>query len=250
MPLLVADCPRCGASEMTFDVTAHVFLGQEYRWRNSYEVFSVCRRCKRPTIFSVSLSLRGRDKSPDLSERVSRGPDNILGIAGSLNEICQVDGYVSLRDEASLPPPDHLPNEIKKAFEEGSACYAIKCYNAASTMFRLCLDHASKPLLPDPNDASATQPNSRQRRDLGLRLQWLFDQRILPAELRELAKCVREDGNDGAHAGSLSKEDAEDLLDFTVAFLERLVTEPKRLELAEERRKQRRQRANAPEVRT
>jgi hypothetical protein len=58
--------------------------------------------------------------------------------------------------------------------------------------------------------------------------------------LRELASCVREDGNDGAHAGTLSKEDAEDLLDFTCALLERLITEPKRLELAEARRNERR----------
>jgi hypothetical protein len=50
----------------------------------------------------------------------------------------------------------------------------------------------------------------------------------------------REDANDGAHVGNLSKEDAEDLLDFTTTLLERLGTEPKRLERAEARRKQRR----------
>jgi hypothetical protein len=58
--------------------------------------------------------------------------------------------------------------------------------------------------------------------------------------LRELAKCIREDANDGAHVGNLSKEDAEDLLDFTTTLLERLFTEPRRLELANERRQQRR----------
>jgi len=42
-----------------------------------------------------------------------------------------------------------------------------------------------------------------------------------------------------AHAGNLEKEDIEDLLDFTVAFLERQITEPKKLELAEERRQAR-----------
>jgi len=62
----------------------------------------------------------------------------------------------------------------------------------------------------------------------------------LPISLKELAKCIREDANDGAHVGDLGKEEAEDLLDFTVAILERLYTEPKRLELAEARRKERR----------
>jgi hypothetical protein len=40
--------------------------------------------------------------------------------------------------------------------------------------------------------------------------------------------------------GYLTKDDAEDLLDFTTALLERLITEPKKLELAEARRQTRR----------
>lgn len=58
--------------------------------------------------------------------------------------------------------------------------------------------------------------------------------------LRELSLCIKEDGNDGAHAGSLTKDDAEDLLDFTFALLERIYTEPERLRLAQERRNARR----------
>ena len=58
--------------------------------------------------------------------------------------------------------------------------------------------------------------------------------------LRQLSTCVKEDGNDGAHAGNLSTEDAENLLDFTTILLERLYTEPERLRIAEERRIQRR----------
>ena len=95
-------------------------------------------------------------------------------------------------------------------------------------------------MLPDPEDKTKLQPNAKQRRDLGLRLPWLFDNKILASELRELAACIKEDGNDGAHAGTLTKTDADDLLDFTIALLERLVTEPKRLELAKERRDARR----------
>jgi hypothetical protein len=109
-------------------------------------------------------------------------------------------------------------------------------------MFRLCVDLTTRPLLPAQEDSTTPQPNSKQRRDLGLRLVWLFDHGKLPSDLRELAKCVREDANDAAHVGNLTKEDAEDLLDFTTALLERLITEPKKLELAEARRKARRAR--------
>lgn len=137
-------------------------------------------------------------------------------------------------------PPDHLPAEIENTFKEGAACLVISCNNAAATMFRLCIDLATRPLLPVPDDSTKPQPNGKTRRDLGLRLAWLFDNGILPADLRELAKCVREDAKDGAHVGNLTSEDAADLLDFTTALLERLFTEPKKLQLAEARRAARR----------
>ena len=55
-----------------------------------------------------------------------------------------------------------------------------------------------------------------------------------------MSSCVKDDGNDGAHAGTLKKADAEDILDFTVALLERMYTEPERLRLAKARRDSRR----------
>ena len=71
-------------------------------------------------------------------------------------------------------------------------------------------------------------------------MRWLFGSGRLPQALQDLSHAVKEDGNDGAHAGILTAQDAEDLLDFTVALLERLYTEPKRLELAVARRAARR----------
>ena len=59
-------------------------------------------------------------------------------------------------------------------------------------------------------------------------------------DLFQLSQCVRDDGNDGAHAGTLGNEDAEDLLDFTTALLERLVSEPEKIKRAEQRRTERR----------
>jgi len=71
-------------------------------------------------------------------------------------------------------------------------------------------------------------------------LEWLFRNKLIAAELESLSACIREDGNDGAHAGTLSQTDAEDLQDFTFELLERMYTEPERLRLAKERRDQRR----------
>jgi hypothetical protein len=239
MSLLVADCPRCGANKITLDVKAQVYRSTEYDWRNLYEIFCICRACSRPTIYIVGLSSETYRNADEVTETFYK-ENGLVMFKGGLNEYFDIEGFINLRDNTAQKPPEHLPKDIENIFNEGAACLVIRCNNAAATMFRLCVDLTTRPLLPDPEDSTTPQPNSRQRRDLGLRLAWLFENGQLPLDLRELAKCIREDANDGAHVGNLTKEDAEDLLDFTTALLERLITEPKRLELAEARRKARR----------
>jgi Domain of unknown function (DUF4145) len=128
---------------------------------------------------------------------------------------------------------DHIAN----AFREGATSVVTDCWNAAGAIFRLAIDLTTRPMLPEEDTPGL---NHRGRRDLGLRLPWLFANGFLPKELEPLSKCIREDGNDGAHAGTLTMADAQDLQDFTVALLERIFTEPERLRLAEERRNKRR----------
>jgi hypothetical protein len=218
---------------MTFDVTAQAYRTTQYGWQDWYELFAKCRNCRLPSIFLVSLE--------DLkAQHTFQADDALVTLPSSLNNFFKVIGPITLRDNATIKPPDHLPEEILRAFNEGAACLSIGCYNAAASMFRLCLDLATRPLMPEPADTTRPQPNSRQRRDLGLRLRWLFEQELLPPEIEDLAACIREDANDGAHVGNLSEDDAKDILDFTNVLLERLYTYPKRLAVAEERRAQRR----------
>ena len=231
MGLLVADCPRCGSNQITFDVLAQVHRFTKHGWQNWFEIFCNCRACHRPTIFLVA---------PREPRTVLSQADAFVTLASGLNDQIVIDRFITVRDNISVTPPEHLPPEIENALKEGAACLSIECFNASAVMFRLCVDLATRPLLPDSGDAAKTQPNSKQRRDLGLRLPWLFENKLLPIELRDLAGCIKEDGNDGAHVGNLSKEDADDLLDFTIALLERLITEPKRIELAQQRRAARR----------
>lgn len=234
MALLVTDCPRCDAKAMTFDVLGQVWRYREYNWQDHFEVFAVCRHCSRPTVYLLSL------KSYNEADAF-RKSDALVKFTEALNDHFKVERFISIRDHQAEQPPEYLPADIEGSFNEGATCLSVACHNAAATMFRLCVDIATRPLLPNPDDATTPQPNSKQRRDLGLRLPWLFEQGLLPAGLKDLASCIKEDGNDGAHAGTLTKEDAEDLLDFTSALLERLYTEPARIALAAERRAQRRQ---------
>lgn len=230
MSLLVTDCPRCGARRMSFDVANALFVGIDYGWRHHLELFCVCRQCERSTIFIVAqLHVE--------HERLFEKAENIVKIGEALTSYVRVERHVSLRDELKQAPPDYLPDNIRDAFNEGATCLATACWNAAGVMFRMCVDLATQPLLPQ---GEAEGLNAKTRRDLGLRLPWLFRNGLLPEGLAELASCIKEDGNDGAHAGTLREEDAEDLLDFTRALLERRYTEPERLRLAKERRDQRR----------
>jgi hypothetical protein len=174
------------------------------------------------------------------SRTISPGKTGEFG--GSLNDIFRVSGHVSLKDEASEAAPEHIPENIRDAFAEGASCLAMRCHNAAGAMFRLCVDLATRQLVPDPDKlpAEIKPPNEKQRRDLGLRLRWLFENGFLPADVKDLSHCIKEDGNDGAHTGLLTQADAEDLVDFTRLLLERLYTDPKRIELAALRRETRR----------
>jgi hypothetical protein len=214
---------------MTFDLKAAHKTRVEHGWQQWYEAFSICRRCLRSTTFILSESMNGDHKHVH--------EHGIMKLTAAVNQWLDIEGFISIKDRATIPPPEHLPSAIAAAFMEGATCRAVQCYNAAGTMFRLCADLATRELLPE---AQTPGLNGKVRRDLCLRLPWLFENNLLPAALHDLSSCIKEDGNDGAHAGTLKKEDAEDLLDFTVALLERLYREPEQLRLAKIRRDTRR----------
>ncbi|WP_312809478.1 DUF4145 domain-containing protein [Agrobacterium cavarae] len=229
MSILTADCPRCGAKNMSFDLKEQTLAGVVNDWQRILEVFCVCRGCSQSTVFRV------RQRNSQSSVVIERG---LCDFVGAVNKFVAIERYISIRDNSIQPPPEHLPENIKRIFEEGAACMAVGCYNAAATMFRLCLDLATKAMLPE----EAEGLNNSIKRNLGLRLPWLFNNGLLPAALSDLSSCIKDDGNDGAHEGLLTKEDSADILDFTFILLERLYTEPKRIEIAAQRRAARRDR--------
>lgn len=229
MAELVADCPRCGSNSITFDLKSAIHIGTEYGWQFWYEVFGVCRQCHRSTVFVLA-----DDVDTDYKAVHKKG---LLNIESAVNKFVRIEGIITLKDRADVKAPEFVPEAIENVFREGATCLKVGCWNAAGTMFRLCIDLVTRGLLPEQQVEGL---NQRTRRNLGLRLPWLFDNHLLPESLRDLSTCVREDGNDGAHAGNLRKEEAEDLLDFTKILLERIFTEPERIRQAAARRVQRR----------
>ncbi|WP_209020139.1 DUF4145 domain-containing protein [Stenotrophomonas maltophilia] len=191
-----------------------------------YEVFAVCRACKKGSILVAATKTY---TTSEVLEKIGG-----LGQAkGVLNHLVEVVGVINIKDVASIEPPEHLPAPIEAAFSEGASCLAIGCVNAAAAMFRLCVDLATTDLVPPAEQGG---PNHRTARELGLRLAWLFESGKLPEDLHDLSVCIKDDGNDGVHRGTLSSAEAEDLLDFTTELLRRRYTEKERIRLARERK--------------
>ena len=217
MPILVSDCPRCATSKITFDVLGESDLRGENFPSNVredakvYEIFCRCRSCSMSTTFVVAAPPPGRTGVSWV---------NPLGIECSIDRPYQVVNFVSIADLKARDAPEHVPKPIRQAFMEGSRSYAIGCWNAAGCMFRASIDLATRSVLD-----GIIAKDERDVRWLGRRLSWMFKNGHLPADLKELSACIKEDGDDAAHSATLNEADASDLQDFSCVLLERIFTD-------------------------
>lgn len=241
MSTFIFDCPSCSAKNSTFDVNGH-----ERRKFNNDEVkywylFGTCRSCKTSMCFNAdighSLYQRLVSSHHNVFSSMCVGVGKILDGNNDITQMFLNFEYSPILPNAELPP-EYLPIEIETIFNEAAKCFSIGCFNAAGAMFRLCLDITTKNLLDQNTNLTAT---ANDKKTINTRLHWLFTNNILPINLKDLSRCIKDDGNDAAHDGSLSKEDAADLLDFSYILLERVYTEPARIQNAHQRRLSRRQ---------
>ena len=105
MSLLVADCPRCGAKRITFDVEGQHHFDTRAGWQNCFEIFCVCRHCKRSTVFVVAL---GNNATAKFHLNQSNG---LVAFEGAFNEHVEIEGFVSVRDNLSVEAPEHVEGE-------------------------------------------------------------------------------------------------------------------------------------------
>ena len=226
MAILTVDCPRCGVQKMTFDLanSHRIFTAPA---KSRYEAFCICRKCKKSTVFV--LVAKGSHHRFFVENPPEFLNDNV-------DRMVDVEKYVSQAIFATKRPPEHLPEGIKRAFEEGATCLAVECFNAACIMFRSCVDLATQSRFAEELEKF----NSHEKRSLGRRLDRLFKEGHLSPRLKALSQCIKDDGDDGAHKGGLGKVEAENMQDFAILLLEELYTTPKEVELAQERTKARR----------
>ena len=236
MPTFNADCNRCGAQKATFEVYWLNAIAKDLRGVTTFDLSGSCRSCGRSNTMSVRHgSYAAIHNTHDLR--------SIMNSVANLNDILILNAFLNVSDLYVPDVPDFVEGDLRQIYKEGRLSLVVGNYNAAASMFRLCVDLLTRPLLPDTGDAAKPQPSGKERKDVAPRLRWLLSNRILDQGLADLADCIREDGNDASHHGDVrTREEAEDVADFCRILLERLVTEPKRMEVARERREERRDR--------
>ena len=167
MSELVADCPRCGTSKITFNLLSASLAEIRHDWKIFHETFCVCRKCRKSTVFV--LSQKSIRDIPDLDSY--QLPD----LKCAVNDMFVVESYITLKDASINSPPEFLPSSIESTFMEAARCIAIECFNASASMYRLCLDMATMQLLPI---VDVDGLNNKIRRSLGLRLEWFESPRL------------------------------------------------------------------------
>lgn len=211
--MFASDCPRCGQSRTTFDVVAATAAGEDESY-DLYEAFLRCRRC-----FRCSIGLL---KATSFTQGV---PDGLSG--QYINSLFDLKDWV-FEVPGRRATPEYVPEEIARIFKEGGSCEAIQAWDAAGAMYRKVLDVATRSITPKPDSSVEPRPSSwKTYKDLRLRLDWLFENKLLNQGLKDLSSCIHEDGNDAAHdIAGITKAEAQDMADFTENVLEALYTLP------------------------
>lgn len=227
MSQLTSNCIRCGTKNTAFFVEKSIIVGKFAEWVNCVELFCVCKCCKKTSVFT------GQQSQPLFKLDFENGLER-LGYA--IDDMINGLEPLVLSPQFEEPPPEHLPTNIESIFKEGNKCMVSGCYNAAATMYRLCLDILTTEIV----ETNQLELPYKTNRSLGLRLKYLLDNSYLPEALRDLSECIKEDGNDGAHQGNLTKDDAWSVYDFCYLLLERFYTEPAKISIAKQRIQSRR----------
>ena len=225
-PIFISSCPRCGIKKITFDVLASF---RRYDW--NYTLFCHCRGCFEGSTFDVQLN-----RSLPESQR------ELAGLI--ISKFCVKIEVQKPKFQNVAECPEFVPESVKEIFDEGATCRALGCYSASGAMFRKVIDQATRTLVdakPGETNSDGSTISWKEFKDLRLRLNWLISNDKLPNGMDQLVECVREDGNDAAHAlESIGSEGASDLEDFSKAILEFLFTMPGKISRNIDRRAGRR----------
>lgn len=171
--------------------------------------FATCPKCSRPLLIGdefFGVDYRDSSLPDDTGDEIWSGPFRLW------------------------PAPDRelhysVPQSLRDAFSESQTCFRAKAYTAAAIMCRKTLE-------------GVTKHQGLEARDLSKALKKMKEASIIDERLYAWADQLRAIGNDAAHGVdvSISREDAQDALDFTEALVDYLFVFQKRFEAFKARR--------------
>jgi hypothetical protein len=214
MPSIVTECPHCGAEKIGFPIIAERRRASIVRTPNVtrssiWDCLATCSGCEAGVllVFGHNADVSAQHQSPANCPSDPR-----------------VWGYVlNLVLPAPKPShaPDHLPDPLPNLFLQAADALKRSSWDASGAMSRKTVDVCTKLLMKE---------EAKQYRDMKPRIDALAASGALTPQLKEWAHQVRLDGNDAVHdEDPFTKDEAEELLDFTELFLTYVYALPGRL---------------------
>ncbi len=180
-----------------------------------YAIFAQCPKCHKAVI-GITGFIRG-DQARRLEE--------LIGERGS--------HQVLITDIYPKPPPiyyeEAVPDSVRDAFKEAQVTFRAGAFRSAAMMCRAVLESALKIYLKELFNLS-----DGKVRKLGLKgsIDYLIEKCVLPEPMGDWAHHIRLLGNEAVHELSANKEEAEELIGFTIFTLEYLFALPCKLQRA------------------
>jgi hypothetical protein len=215
MAIIVAICPHCRATSMTFRIFGVAPDTAERAKANNgtcgASFAASCEACGNP-VAGRAISTRPKDSFPDFPKRAS----NLVSGHGQLTDYEFVIHGLWPHPEGPMIP-EHLPDAVEKAFKQAEKNFTIEgCEDAAALMYRSALEIALKDRFPT------------LKGKLAARIDQAVEQRELPPVIAEWAHEVRLVGNDSAHEpGGTKREDVTAARGFVDAVLRYLYSLPR-----------------------
>ena len=200
MSVISLTCPHAGCNlEKAAFVTQFVNVPAE----SVYECFAKCPGCHR----SVIALFHGR---PNM---------NLMGMNGDLMNIeGHIIFYTMFPNIGEVDTPLHTPETVARLYEQGFDSLRRGNWDAAGMMFRKCLESALRNLHPLGSGSLFNRINN------------LPPESGVTDAMKEWAHEIRGIGNESAHEGLESEEDAVAISNFTNTFLQYAYTMPNILE--------------------
>jgi hypothetical protein len=205
MAIIDLTCPHCHIENVMFSSVGETRLDMAGSI-HMFSLFLSCQNCKKGVVATVGIS--GQNE-------IHRTHGNIRDFKHRL-ELKEV--YPA---PLTVDAPEHTPPNIANFFRQAKTAFRASSasknlgFDAAATMARKSIETACKHIDPDSKGS------------LYDRIESLAEQDFITPDMKDWAHEIRDIGNDGSHETEpLSKEDAEDVLNFTEMFLMYLFTLP------------------------